>query len=272
MSLEEGKSTKRDPSEIKEDIARVSIKCPQFSENNPNNWFRVLEAQFTLSGISVSGTKYLHALANLPTDVVDNLSEEILDAAEYESLKEAVISFYTKTKTELFERLLSATPVMGRPSAYLRSLQQVASKIGGNEELVRHKFMQSLPPVIATALASQKSLSLTEIGSMADELSPLVNNQVNYVNNYQTNDDRQQQYQKSRHFETRNKFSTPALPLGLRPFGANQRPKICRAHLYFADKARVCKPWCKFPTKRGCNIQPSSRSSSPARSTVGSEN
>ena len=266
----------KDPAIPVGDVGAVSIRCPQFSENNPNNWFRALEAQFTLKGITVSSTRYLHALSNLPTEVLDSLPDEILDSNDYRQLKEAVNGFYTKTKAELFERLISTTPMVGRPSAYLRTLQQIASKVGGNEDLVRHKFMQSLPPVIATALASQRSLSLTEIGSMADELSPLVNQaQVNQVtpppqqNSYQ--------YQYNRQASSYNQRSqTPrhqqqGIPIGLRPFNSSQRPKICRAHLYFAERARTCKPWCKFPRKSGCSILPSSRASSPARSTT-SEN
>lgn len=259
-------------------ISAVSIRCPQFSENNPSNWFRVLEAQFTLKGITVSSTQYLHALSNLPTDVLDNLPETVIETHNYANLKSAVIGFYTKTKSELFERLISATPVVGRPSAYLRSLQQVASKVGGNEDLVKHKFMQSLPPIIATALASQRSLTIDEIGTMADELSPLVaaSNQVNYVDNSQAS------YRQARSSSHQHRSSSPHqhrtphhqrssdelnIPLGVRPYGQNQRPKVCRAHLYFADKARTCKPWCRFPNKKNCYIQQSSRPASPARSS-----
>ena len=172
--MSESESAGKVPSMNQAGVRAISIKCPAFSEANPNTWFRILEAQFTLKGIKVSSTRFLHALANLPTDVLGNLADEVLDSNTFQTLKEAVISFYTETKAELFEKLISATPVIGRPSSYLRSLQQVASKVGGNEELVRHRYLQSLPPVIVSALASQKSLTLTEIGTVADELSPLV--------------------------------------------------------------------------------------------------
>ena len=49
-----------------------------------------------------------------------------------------------------------------------------------------------------------------------------------------------------------------------RPFTAGQRPKICRYHLYFAEKAKSCKPWCQWPGQKPKNIEPTSRTNSPA--------
>jgi len=149
--------------------------------------------------------------------------------------------------------------------------------------LVRHKFLQALPPMIGTALGAQKSLTLTEMGTMADELVPMQGNQINsvpyensgprdfeysYPMEQEINYVRNQNYQvnSSNRFNNRTNNST-FFPIGLRPFNDSQRQMICRAHIYYAEKARSCKPWCKFPNKSPrLNFDNSSRSSSPNRS------
>lgn len=244
----------------------VSIKTPQFSETSAGTWFRVMEAQFAIKNITVSQTKFFHVLAGLPTDISDNVPEEILESQDYDQFKEAVLSFYERTKPELFEKLISSTTMTGRPSTYLRQLQQIGSKTKVGDDLVRHKFIQSLPGTIAPALATQKTLTLTQLGSMADELMPL-HNQINHVYN-------SGHKQSSKQTTTRNEKPFPNskvncdinnIPIGLRPYHPNQKPKFCRAHLYYEAKARTCKPWCRYPDKSGCNIQSSSRPSSPHR-------
>ena len=47
-------------------------------------------------------------------------------------------------------------------SSYLRELQGFANKVAAGDDLVRHKFIQSLPPTIAPVIASQKSLTLAQ--------------------------------------------------------------------------------------------------------------
>ena len=88
----------------------------------------------------------------MTTDVLDNVPDNILDKENFDELKEAVISFYEKTKPELFAKLISKTPMTGRPSACLSKLQQIASKVRVGDDLVRHQFIQNLPSTIAPAI------------------------------------------------------------------------------------------------------------------------
>ena len=52
----------------------------------------------------------------------------------------------------------------------------IAKRIGIGEEIVIHKFFQAIPATIFSVIASQKELSLTQLGKLADELMPLLNN------------------------------------------------------------------------------------------------
>ena len=267
MSKEEEKDYIPDPPEDRL-VNKVSIKAATFNENSPSNWFRTLEAQFSLNGITVSRTKHLYVMSQLPTEVMDNVPDDILEGTDYDLLKSTIIEFYTKSKAEMFEKLISKRAVVGRPSGYLRSMQKTAANLGISDDILKHKFVQVLPSNIGTALAAQRSLTLTEMGNMADELVPTFNtDQIQNVKTENWNNSPQRSPGWQSRNRNNNSASSQAIPLGLRPYGATQRPKVCRAHLYFADKARTCKPWCKFPgPKHHLSIQPSSRASSPARS------
>lgn len=129
----------------------------------------------------------------------------------------------------------------GRPSSYLQKLQSLARRAGIADctGLIRHKFLSSLPYSVFPAIEAQTSLTLTQLDPLADELMPMHNNFCNFTPN-------QQPYKgswKSREHENFKK-EAQILPMGLYPFYNDQRPNICRSHLYFGDKARSCKPWC----------------------------
>ena len=182
-------------------------------------------------------------------------------------LRDSILSTYEKTKPELLDELMKTTTISGRPSLYLQELATLADRIGASEDIVRHKFLQALPKSISPVIASQKDLSIQQIGKLADELLPFLNTQIMAVKppastNAQTD-------QTDGRLNQTNNNSTK---YGLRPYKPDQKQKICRAHLYFAERARNCTSWCRWPNKQNINTRRStSRSVSPARSET-SEN
>ena len=54
------------------------------------------------------------------------------------------------------------------------------------------------------------------------------------------------------------------IPYSVQPFTADQRPKVCRFHLYYGHKARKCVQWCQWPNKaRELEMTKSSRPGTP---------
>lgn len=226
-------------------MSAVSIKMPEFSEGSPSTWFVILEAQFQNSNINVSKTKFYHALAKLPVSTVQRITEDIITSEDYDKLKHCVISNFEATKPELFETLLSHTSYTGRPSVYLSEIRQVADKVGVGEDLVRHKFTQAMPQSIRPVLATQKAVPLNALGNLADELLPLcsTNNTVLAIEN-------NKMCPQNTHYMQRNNIQHK----GIAPYFQGQRQQVCRAHIYYADNARSCRPWCKWPNKRNVKI------------------
>ena len=240
------------------DIFHVTVKAPPFMETAVSGWFQILEAQFSLRNINNNETKFFHVLANLPPETVSRVPSNILENHHFSELKNFVKELYEKTKPELFEKLISATSMTGKPSTFLHEIQLTASKVGVTDDLVRHKFIQALPSSISPVIAAQKDLTIAQIGKLADELMPFSQQQQCFA----IPKEKKLSYDKFR--RDRDNFT---IPMGLKPFKNDQRPRICRFHLYFAEKAKHCKPWCRWPNKqRDLNIQPSSRASSPTPS------
>ena len=260
-----------------EGASAVNITPPEFMETSVPAWFDKLEAQFHLKNITAEKAKFYSVIATLPADVMSKLPRAITNISEsnYSTLKTAVINMYEKTKPELLDRLMKTTSISGRPSIYLQEMISTAERIGVTNDIIRHKFLQALPPTISPVVASQKDLSLIQLGNLADELLPYFSRSaVMAVQPPQVQPSAMaisppqvypspQNFSGNTHQGNRNQGF---IPIGLRPFNRNQRPKVCRAHLYFAETARTCKPWCKWPNRENCKMQPSSRPASPAPS------
>ena len=252
-----------------EEVNTISVKAPAFMETACAGWFQIMEAQFHLRKITVDDTKFYHVLSSLPAETVARIDSTTLSEKKYETLKNEIVAMYEKTKPELFDKLTSSTPMTGRPSLYLEEIRKTASKLGVGDDLVRHKFIQSLPPAISPVLAAQKDIAIGQIGKLADELMPFAQTQSQvFMAQPSTSPNHNNGYQQQKHQGQQQHYKDQqTIPFGLRPFNSSQRQQVCRSHIFFGTKARTCKPWCKWPNKSQCDVQassrPSSRNSSP---------
>ena len=125
---------------MEDTISTVSVKIPQFMHAAVDGWFAICEAQFELGNISNETTRFYHVLSNLPPDLISNLPTTTITSKSYTKLRDGVISMHEQSKPELFNRLIGATTMTGKPSTYRHELMATASKIGVGEELVWHKI------------------------------------------------------------------------------------------------------------------------------------
>ena len=223
----------------------------------PATWFVILEAQFNIVGIVTSSTKFYHAL---PVETVSNLDDAILQASDYDQLKEAVERYHEKSRGELFETFLQETPLTGKPSHFLLQMAKVAKKVGVGDDMVRHRFQQALPPSLAPVIASQRTLGLEDLGRLADELLPLLK-----ITESTSSVSSERHSVNSNRFASNNPSSSDSRSLTLVPYSPNQRPKVCRSHIFYGSKARTCRHWCQWPDKTTCKIT-QSRNATPASS------
>jgi hypothetical protein len=245
-------STNDDQQVETENISSMRIKPPAFAESSVPTWFRILEAQFHLAKISSTKTKFYHALSQLPPDVVDRLPQPSLDSESYDVIKQAVITTFEQSKLELFNGLMSKQNYNGKPSLYLQEMLRQATKLNIGDDIVRMQFLKTLPLHVQTTLASHVSLSLQQLAEIANDLvlmvPPTTVMAVSSPSPAATSP------------ATTSRASTN---IGLKPFHPNQRPHVCRAHIFYGSRAKTCKPWCKWPNKTNVTLLPNSRPSSP---------
>lgn len=245
-------------------IQHVSIKVPQFMETSVDGWFDIIEAQFELANVSRSSTRFFHVISALPADIVCSVSSEARASKSYEKIKEEILSLYEKSKAEMLDKLMDNTTIHGRPSVALREMEHLAKKLNINDDVVKHKFLQKMPSGISTVLAAQTDLTLSQVGKLAENLTPYMTQSAHSSINQVVSEEKRTHSNNTHSSE--KYYSSQAVPIGVRAFNAKQRPSICRGHLYYANKSRSCKPWCKWPNKQNVTMKPSSRTSSPCRS------
>ena len=142
---------------MEDTVSSVSIKIPGFMHAAVDGWFAICEAQFELRNISNETTQFYHVLSNLPPDLITTPPITIITSKSYTKLREAIINVHEQSKLELFNRLIDATTITGKPSTYLHELMVTASKIGVGEEHMWHKFIQALPSEITPIIATVKN-------------------------------------------------------------------------------------------------------------------
>lgn len=312
-SLDGGHSSSGDA-----DSLHIAFKAPLFTETDPTRWFKLCESSFILSKINNNSTKFHHALTSLPSSVSSKLSDAVIDSNDYECLKNAVVTLYEQTKPELFDSLVSKNNIMcNKPSLYMRELQKLGSQLGLSDELIKLKFLKSLPSHMRSCISVHENKSLDEISAIADGYfaygSPFGDTTCNIMpkafpaenitnSNHQSFNSSMQQMPNSfqpnfnqfypfnvpnnagpqfsdcfavsrnpgsSYQRPRTDYSSEGIPFGVRSFHPKQRPKFCRFHLYYGEKAKSCRPFCMF-SKTHPNVLSlsanNSRNNSPSNS------
>ncbi|KAG1665080.1 hypothetical protein GQR58_019554 [Nymphon striatum] len=212
QDVNEGDKITNSPTEVspamQHGVGHVSVKAAAFIKSAASGWFQIMNAQFHLAGINNRQTKFYHTLAALPAEIIDRIPEDILSSTDYEQLKSGILDLFQESKAELFNKLMSNTVMTGKPSQFIEEMAKIARKDGITNDFIQHKFIQSVPPSIAPFLATQKDMTLSQLGKLADELlpfsrKPLPANFSNayYVFNNEANPQRRKLNQKDRHWD-----------------------------------------------------------------------
>ena len=124
-------------------------------------------------------------------------------------------------------------------------------------------------------MTASQSLSLDAFCAVADNLFELlnrssVNNVESHPHNKARSDRMQNNISNQGHANHSSNLSNACLP-----FHPDQKPKICRAHIFYAERARTCKHWCRWPGTKPRIVdsressRTNSRENSPVRSNQG---
>ena len=151
----------------------VSIRVPAFWPEKISLWFKQLEAQFLIAGITRESTKFGYVVAHLEPkyvmeieDIIDNPPEQ----GQYEALKTALIKRLSDSSSIRVRKLLEGEELGDRtPAQFLRHLRNLAGT-SVNEEFLQNLWTARLPTSTQHVLAGMPEKSLTALAEIADRV------------------------------------------------------------------------------------------------------
>ena len=223
-----------------------------------------MESHFVLAGITNDETKFHHILALIPEDVAINRPMGI---DNYRDTNGHICCIFQKSKQEMIEEALGIISLDGqKPSLCLMRIQRKLAEcnLTLHDDVIKHRLMQAMPISVKTALSALLELPFEQFAKLADTIYSYSNTVVAtsppniFVASSQQMPTRPlyNQHSMQNNQSVNKSKSNRSLENTHRPFTAGQRPKICRYHLYFAEKAKSCKPWCQWPGQKPKNIEP----------------
>jgi len=232
-------------------MAHVSVKLLPFYKKSPSTWFRQMESQFHLAKITNDETKFHHILAALPEEIASFLPLD--EEASYEKLKKLVIDSLKANHHQLIEEALSAVELGDkRPTQLVVEIKRKFADIGitPDEAIIKSRILSALPPNIKAALVGHDSASLDDYVKIADSMMAVaapMNNPyaINAIPNLDPNNKFHKPFSQRHNYQNNERNFRSSV----RPFYRDQRPRICNAHIFYAENARTCRKWCRWPNK-----------------------
>lgn len=153
--------------------AAVSVKLPDFWEDDPNMWFAQAEAQFHLARITQDETKFWHIIAKVDKKVLCQISDLVSTPPvinKYQAVKDRLILRFALSPQARIEQLLGASDLGDlRPSHLLARMQEIATGLNVDDNIMKTLFLQRIPSH-ARAILSISDGSLTKLAEMADRM------------------------------------------------------------------------------------------------------
>ncbi len=132
--------------------ATAQVKLCPYDEEEPDIWFRLIEAQFAAAGIKSQKLKYANALASLPKQVLRDISDTLdvcNDSAEpFNYLKNTLHGQFGKSKWQSYFELLRLPMEMQglKPSVLMGKLKQhLPPGVLPDDDLFLSMFLIRLP-------------------------------------------------------------------------------------------------------------------------------
>lgn len=217
-------------------------------------WFAQAEAQFVLANVTKDETKFYHIVAKVDQSVICHIADLVSTPPQqnkYQAVKDRLVSRFALSPQVRLERLLGSFDLGDmRPTHLLAKMQELASGLNVNEELLKMLFLQRMPSNIRPILAISDG-TLAKLAEMADKMvespqtsavssTPIVNEQMEKM--------KEQLEVLSAEFR-RLKASPSSGPDRRRNRSASRirnGAEICWYHRKFGQHAEHCKEPCKY--------------------------
>ena len=203
----------------------LNIETPRFDGQYVRGWFLVIESQFKLRGIEDDYSKFHNILGALPAEAAGNIPASIMKKKSYYHLKNYLINATIKDGRKALEDFVGTRRFQSNATQYMEELQNLAAKYDAvDTETIRKAFLSAMPESIVPRLAMLR-MDLQSLAFKADQLLA----------------------RRRQDSSECSSIVDGQMPIGITPYTEDQKPKICRGHIYFAEKSKNCQDWCQWP-------------------------
>jgi hypothetical protein len=238
--------------------ATSQVKLCPYDEEEPHNWFCLIEAQFAAAGIRSQKLKYSNALASLPKQVLRDILDSVdmcNDSDEpFDHLKNTLLGQFGKSKWQsCFELLRLPMEMQGlKPSILMGKLKQHLSPgVSPDNDLFLAMFLDRLPSSMCETVGAGNHTTAAAMVKAADALWNARGSQDSTVAAATTQRSRSPAPNNGRRGDkrggnTRSKSRPP--PPSRSDFHSFQNAGngVCKFHNYYANRAHRCAPPCAW--------------------------
>lgn len=178
MQQEEGRAPR---------VRAVNFTPPPFWKANVVIWFRQVESQFRVKGVTSDDDMYDLIVGAIDASVLTQVSDLVIDPPatdKYKTLKERIIGCFGDSEEKKLQKLLRETTLGDKkPSHLLREMRELAGR-KVSEELLKSLWLQQLPSSIQSVLSVSVDQQLSTLAALADKVREISEPQcINVVSN-----------------------------------------------------------------------------------------
>lgn len=263
MAGDDKKSTNGDPNEKNEqnkqlgvgaEVARVAVKPPPFWCNDPLLWFKQMESQFFMAGVTQDTTKFHTIVASIESSILSKVNDIIINPPKtdmYETLKDRLINSFTDSEEKRLRRLLNDVEIGGKkPSEMLNEMRLLAQgKV--SDDLLKQLWLPRLPSQTKAILAVSED-TLDKLALMADKIgdnidSPEINAVATAPPTSRFDELERKIDSLTTQLQSFSRSRSSSRPNRPRNRSSSRKSKpLCWYHFKFGERARKCVEPCNF--------------------------
>ncbi|XP_011159853.1 uncharacterized protein LOC105195918 [Solenopsis invicta] len=155
------------------EVSRVEMRIPQFTLDNPELWFSIVDRSCQAAGITVDTTKFGYALTAIDPRYATEIRDIIMNPPvkrAYETLKTELIKRLSLSQEHKTRRLLEHEEIGDRkPSQFLRHLCGLAGNVVG-DPVLRTIWLSRLLAYLQPHLVTRATDTLDQLTDIADTI------------------------------------------------------------------------------------------------------
>lgn len=245
------------------EICRVAARIPPFNSERPDLWFKQIESQFHVSGITQDDTKYHIVVGHIDSKAIEPIADLITQpplADKYETLKRRLIAEFQDSDQKKLKNLLMDIELGDlRPTQLLKKMKELAGT-SMTDDVVKSLWLQRLPnnvrAIVSTvtgdssqmAAVADKIFEVSDVGTISEAAGGFERTEKNSPIDrmMQQTDELTKKIEK---FQSHHKRDQSRSRSKSRSNSKQREYENCWYHYRYGDRATNCREPCNYKKK-----------------------